>query len=328
MTPDCAVAVAGADITDRLRQTLAEVRVVSTTDRTTDTAEIRFAASDAAIAAPPTGRELRVALGYRETGLVDLGAYWHSETDLECAPGPVVVVRATGADLRPDSAIKTPRTRAWHDTTLGALVEAVAADHGLSPRIDPALAAEPVPHEDQTAESDLHLVRRLAVQYGAAAKVVGPDLVFGAAGSGRSASGAEMPSVELTPTSGVVSLRVAYRDRPKVAAVRAPYWVYVEAAPRHAVAGDGAPAHDLPDPYPDQPRAQAAANAALARHHRAAATLEAALPGTPTLSAGAAVITSGWPIPTANGRWIASRVTHTLTPAAYTTDIQATAPSP
>ena len=146
-TPDCAVSIAGEDVAGRLRRALLELRVVGTTDRSTDTVELRLAGGDggAPLAAPPTGRELRVRLGYRESGLVDQGAYWHTETDIECAPERVVVVRATGADLRPGSALKTPRTRAWHDTTLGAVAEAwpdpAANGHWITTRVTHSLAS-------------------------------------------------------------------------------------------------------------------------------------------------------------------------------------------
>lgn len=326
VTPRCAVAVVdGPDVTDHVRRSLVELRAVSTTDRTTDTVEIALSAGDGGVlAAPPTGRELAVSLGYAESGLVTLGRYWHTETEIECAPSPRIVVRATGADLRRNSALKTPRTRAWHDTTLGAVLDAICSEHGLSPAVDETLAAQVVAHEDQTAESDLHFVRRLAARHDADAKAVGGQLVFAAAGRARSAGGLAMPTVDLSPASGVVALRVSYRDRPSVAAVRAPYWVYVAAAPMHAIAGQGTPAHDLPDPYPDRPTAQAAADAALHGFVRAAGTLEATIPGLPHLSAGCGITTSGWPDATANGRWTATRIAHTLSATTgYTTAITA-----
>lgn len=323
LTPECAIVVAGVDITERLRAALVELRVESTTDRTTDTVEITLAA-DGGVAAPPLGRELRVSIGYRESGLVDLGSYWHTETEIECAPRSRTVVRATGADLRESSAVKTPRTRAWHDTTLRQILEDIAAEHGLALRIDAALAPVPIAHEDQTDESDMHLIRRLAVRYGGSAKLIGPYLVFAAAGTARSATGGAMPSVDLSPQSSVVDLRATYRERPKVASVRARYWSVGAAASQHATAGSGAPVLDLPDQYPDQQTAAAAARSALARHRRAGARLEATIPGDPTLSAGASIHTTGWPIRTANGTWIAERVTHTLA-THYTTTLTATA---
>ena len=305
-----------------------EIRVVSTTDRTTDTVEIALAAgAGSVIAAPPAGRELRVSLGYRETGLVEMGSYWHTETDVELAPVARVVLRATGADLRRDSGIKARRTRAWHDVTLGEVASAIAAEHGLAVHVDGAVAPKHRPHIDQTAESDLHLLQRLSVEYDAVVKVVGPNLIVAKAASGRSAAGAAMPTLTITPVSGALSARVAYRERPQVAAVRASYWRIPLAEPLYAIAGDGDPLFDLPDPYEDAATAQAAADAALARAVRATASVEASVVGDPRISAGCPVATSGWPVEAANGRWIATRVTHTLTATSYTTDVDATAPS-
>lgn len=331
LTPAWSIVADHQDITERCRSHLAGLRVATTTDRTTDTVEITLAGGTAA--PRPTGSEIRVSLGYAETGTVDMGAFWHTETEIETAPVPRVVLRATGADLGPQSRIKVPRSRAWDATTLGAVVSAIAAEHGLAADVSAALAAEPIAHIDQSAESDLHLLQRMARRWDAAAKVVGQQLVFAAAGTGRSAANAAMPAVAITPLSGVVSCRVTYRDRPKVAAVRASYIVARNSGGdgpdpiAHALAGTGEPRYDLPDQYADQPTAAAAAAAKLAEFSRSGARLEASMPGQPNLSAGSLITTSGWH-PAANGTWITDRVTHLLTTAGYTTELTATAPTP
>lgn len=331
LTPAWSIVADDQDITERCLSHLAGLRVATTTDRTTDTVEITLAGGTAA--PRPTGSEIRVSLGYAETRPVDMGAYWHTETEIETAPVPRVVLRATGADLGPQSRIKAPRSRAWDATTLGAVVSAIAAEHGLTADVSAALAAEPIAHIDQSAESDLHLLQRMARRWDAAAKVVGQQLVFAPAGTGRSASNAAMPAIAITPASGVVSCRVTYRDRPQVASVRASYVVSRTQGGdgpdpiAHAVAGAGDPRYDLPDQYADEPTASAAAAAKLAEFARSGARLEASMPGQPNLSAGSTVTTSGWH-PTANGTWIATRVTHLITTTGYTTDLTATAPTP
>lgn len=326
MTPAYAVVADDTDVTGRLRQALAELRVTTTTDRTTDTVEIRLAGD--AVAAPPAGTALRVSVGYAQTGLIEVGLFLHSETEIELAPASRILIRGTGADLRPDSALKTPRSRAWGNTTLGAIVGEIASEHGLTPAVDAALGATPISHLDQTAESDLHFLRRLAARWDADAKVAAERLLFTAAAAAATASGAPMPPIELTPTSGVTSARVTYRGRPEVSSVRARYVALADAdVLPHVVAGTGDPVHDLPDPYANAAYAQAAADAKLAQLTRAAAQLEATIPGTPTLSAGAPITTTGWPS-AANGRWIATRVTHAITPNGFTTELTATPPTP
>ena len=324
LTPQWVLTATDAAVAARLRDVV-ELRVETTTDRTTDTVEITLAGLDAP--APPSGAAISVAIGYREQGPVRMGTYWHTETELALAPERRCVIRATGADLRPQSAIKAPRSRSWDDTTVGEVVAAIAREHGFQPAVGAELAGVAVAHIDQSAESDLHLLRRMAARWDATAKMVGGEIVFARAGTGRAARGAGMPILTLSPDSGVVSARVTYRDRPKIARTRAAYTAYALQDPiAHVTAGEGDPVHGIPDPHPDQHTARAAAAATLARLRRAAARLEATLPGAPDLSAGANITTTGWP-PGANGPWIADRVTHTLSSSGYTTEITATAPT-
>ena len=306
MTPAWTLALDGEDVTARLKPHLASIRVQTTTDRTTDSLEIECA-EGAPLAAPPTGRKLRPSLGYEGRPLVPMGEFWHTETELELVPRRIRI-RATGADFRPQSGIRAPRTRAWHDTTLGAIVEEIAAEHGLTPRVDAALGANAIAHADQTAESDLHLMQRIARHWNGTAKEVGPDLVLAAAGAAASASGVAMPAVRLTPQSGITSGRVEYRDRPRFAAVRAPYRDLATAETLFAVAGAGEPAFDLPATSPDEPQAKAAAHAHLEQLRREGASLSATMPGRPELSAGCAIATRGWG-PVVDGDWIAKSVT-------------------
>ena len=317
VTPAWALEIDGEDWTARLRPHLASIRVETTTDRATDTLEIEFS-GDGALAAPPTGRELRPSLGYGGDP-VAMGRFVHTETEIELAPRRVRI-RATGADFRPASG-----TRAWHDTTVGAIVEAIAAEHGLTPHVDAALAAQAIAHADQTAESDLHLLQRIATHWDAAAKEIGGDLVLAAAGAARSASGTTLPTLRLTPDAGVSSGRAEYRDRPRYASVRAAWRDTAANTLRHAVAGAGDPALDLTDPLPDAEQAAAAAKARLAQLRREGATLSATLPGRPELSAGCPIAAAGWGA-LVDGQWIAVRVIHMLRPdAGFTTEFEAAA---
>lgn len=324
LTPDYSVRVEGAEVAARLKAALAELVVVRGTERATDSVEIVLGDAAGDFAAPPAGRELAVKMGYAESGLVDMGAYWHSETDLEFAPARRLTIRATGADLRAASALKAPRTRAWRDTTVGGIVQQIAADHGHSANVDAALAAVAVADEAQTAESDLHFLRRLAQRYDADARAVGQRLVFARAGAGASASGQPMPSVTVSPDAPPIAGRVSHRERPRYGAVRASWLDTAGGAPATVTAGDGDPTMDLPDPYPTRAEAEAAAASRLNQLARQAATLELELPGNPTLAGGGQIITTGWGDP-ANGRWSITRATHRITPTAgYTTEVTAT----
>ena len=98
------------------------------------------------IGVPGEARELHVFLGYGDR-LIPMGIYYRADIDIEFVPRKLVV-RATAADLRSRSTLKAPRTRAWDDVTLGALVAGIAAEHGYAARIDPSLAESPIAHVD------------------------------------------------------------------------------------------------------------------------------------------------------------------------------------
>lgn len=321
LTPDYEIAAEGEDHTAAIRSALVELRVESTAGRTADSVEIVLGDEGGAVAAPPTGRRIAVRLGYAETGLADPPMeYWHSETEIEFAPRRVVI-RGVAADHRAASTIKAPRSRAWHDTTVAAIVRAVAAEHGLEAHVDPAYGARAVPHIDQT-DSDLHLLHRLAAAHDATAKMVGQQLVFAAAASPSAPSGERMPQIEITPDTPHTSCRLWFRERPRYGAVRAAWIDYGAARVAHETAGGGVPVLELHDPLPSRAQAVAAAEAALRQHGRAGAGLNLDVPGNPALFAASIIVMRHWD-PLVDGPWTVTRATHTITPTGYTTAIVA-----
>ncbi len=117
-----------------------------------------------------------------------MGLFFHSESEIQLAPRRLTV-RATAADFRRRSSLKARKRRSWDNVSLGDLVRSIAAEHDYTGRVHPSLAGVIIPHIDQTAESDLHLLRRLARQYDATTKAAGGRLIFQPRGIGRSAGG-------------------------------------------------------------------------------------------------------------------------------------------
>lgn len=153
-----------------------------------------------------------------------------------------MVLRATAADLRTTSTLKAPRSRAWPATTLGQVVATIAGEHGYTPRIAPALASAALGHIDQAAESDLHLLHRLARHHDATVKAAGGCLVLMPPGAGRSVAGAALPTCTASPAAGtVLSGRIEYRGRPRYNSVVASYHDVATSALIHVTAGSGGP---------------------------------------------------------------------------------------
>lgn len=327
-TPAFRVEASGSDVTDLVTRHLAEIRVTLTSDRASDTLQIDLADDRTTLAIPAAERELRVWLGFRDSGLVPMGVYYHDESEVQLAPR-LLTVRATAADLRGRSVLKAPRRRAWDDVTIGDLVSAIAAQHGYQAAVDPDLAGVTIAHIDQTSESDMHLLQRVARQYDATAKAAGGRLLFLPRGRGRSAATRRALQVhEYAPRErgagerSVISARWSVRGRPRYGRVIASYQDTATAALVHVAAGTGTPTYHVREPLPDRAQAEAAAAARLARLSRQTQELDLSLEGRPTLASESVVVLRRWPHEE-DSRWSVLRAEHILSRQGYRTTVTA-----
>ena len=81
-------------------------------------------------------------------------------------------------------------------------MDAIARRNNLTPRVDATLAAIKVAHIDQTNESDLHFLTRLARQHDAVCTVKKGRLVFLPVNGTRSSTGEELAAITLTRAAG------------------------------------------------------------------------------------------------------------------------------
>ena len=308
-TPAYTVEAGGADVTRQIQDLLIDLRVTLTSDRASDALEIGLSDTATSLATPAAERELRVSLGYADSGLTPMGVYYHDETDRELNPGRLTV-RATAADFRRRSALKAPKRRAFDHVALGDLVTGIADEHGYVGRTAPALASIVVAHIDQTAESDLHLLRRLARQYDAIAKAAGGFLVFAPRGSGRSAGTAQLlPTITLAKAD-LISGRHTARGRPRYGTVIASYHDAETATLVHVRAGTEEPVYEIREPLPDRAQALDAAAGRLARLARQTAEIVVSVLGNPAVVSEGVISMTEWPIP--GSRWTVQRAEHTV----------------
>ena len=184
-----------------------------------DTVELTLDDSDGALDLPPRGAILSLEIGWQQTGLVPKGSYTVDEITHTGAPD-TLVIHARSVDLR--AGLATQQERSWHATTLGNIVQTIAAEHDLKPAIAASLASQPIDHLDQTNESAINLLTRLAYRYDAIATVKDGRLLFVPAGGGVSASGKPIPAVTIVRASGDRHT-FTIADRQTYGAVRALY---------------------------------------------------------------------------------------------------------
>ncbi|MEA9586399.1 phage late control D family protein [Xanthomonas sp. WHRI 10064A] len=269
-TPQWRVVLDGVDLTERIAPRLLDLTLTECRGGEADQLDLRIHDHDGKIALPKRGVRLSVALGWKDTGLVEKGTFIVDEVEYSGAPD-VITVRARSADLTAD--MRTRRERSWHNTTLGAVLNTLAGEHGLTPRVAEVLARTKLPHLDQANESDMNLLTRLGQRFDAVATFKAGALLFAPIGAGTTASGKPLPTVTLTRSDGDQH-RYSVADRDAYSGVRA-YWVDKGKARRQSVlVGTDDNAKRLRESYADEATARQHAHAELERVKRGVAKFD------------------------------------------------------
>lgn len=327
MRPSFRAIVEGDDITAKIRDRLLSLRVTDQAGIQSDAIEFRLdnrpREDGQYLKLPPSTREIRLWLGYKDEGLEPLGTYTVDEVGLS-GPPDTMTIKAKAAKWM--TAFKAPRSRSWHEVTIGTIVRTIAGEHEYRPRISVSLADVAVDHVDQTEESDAHFLTRLAVDHGAIAKPASGYLMFVTRGDAKLSSGKDSPAIAVAREDVVGPWSYLSKDRGKYDAVEAEWQDLAAAQLRVAKAGDGKLVYRLRHSYPDQAAALAAAKAKLTALQRGKATLDGlTLIGNPKIRAESPVELSGFhpDIPT---RWIVTSVTHVLDGSGFRTEVDAELP--
>jgi phage protein D len=182
------------------------------------TMELDDTAGDVAL--PGRGVELSLWLGWMGEALIYKGVYTVDEVAHDGPPDRITVT-ARSADFREEFNVK--REVSWHDVTVERVVSAIAKRYGLKAQISDVLMNIEIDHADQTQESDMSFLTRMAEMLGAIATVKNGYLLFIIPGGGFTASGKPIPSVAITRSSGDRH-RFRIADRDAYTGVRA-YWL-------------------------------------------------------------------------------------------------------
>lgn len=320
-TPTYRILADRVDITRTLAAHLLSMRISDSAGMESDSIEIELDDHESIIELPRTGATLDVSLGYAG-GSASLSASFMVDEIESSGPPQTLTLRGRAADLR--QGLKATKTKSWNDTTLGAIVSTIATENGYEPRISAELAAIKIEHEDQTGESDMHFVTRLARRYDATTKPVSGKLVFVTRGSGKSASGQALPVLTLTREE-ITSWRASLPERGRYKSVTATYHDKGRASQMSVTVGEGVPTLTLRHTYASKATAIKAAKGRLTAISRGQATLSLTLPGRPELSAEGQIRMTGIR-PGVDGLWSITEVSHTLNHQGYVMQIEAEVP--
>ncbi|HHQ4924344.1 TPA: phage late control D family protein [Aeromonas veronii] len=346
--PAYQVLVDGSDISGTLRPRLMHMTITDNRGFSADTIEIALDDSDGKLAMPRRGATLQASIGWQGGPLVDKGTFKIDEVEHGGAPD-VLTIRGKSADLR--GGMNKLRERSWHFETIGAIVEQLAARYGLTPTVDEAFKGMVIDHIDQTNESDLAFLTRLATEQDAIATVKSGRLMFIKAGNGITVSGKPLPAITITRQDGdqhqfSVADRDAYTgviaywqdnkaaEKKKIEVNRKrktkpkeerplPPGVVVNKKENELLVGDSENVKELRHVYASQSNAMRAARAEWEKLQRGVAEFQITLAkGRPELYPEQPTTVRGFKPQIDEADWLLTQVVHDLTDLGYTNRLQ------
>jgi phage protein D len=330
MNPAYRIIANESDITTKLAERLVSLSVVDSSGYDSDTIELVLADHDAdnRITVPPLGAELKVWLGYG-LELVDMGLFVVDELELSGYPEQLTI-RGRAAPYESSKAgktdLQTQKTRHWaKGTKLGGLVAKIAKEHNMTASVSSSLSSLVLPQMDQTSESDLSFLVRLARRFDATVKPTAGRIVVIERGRGKSASGADLSGVVVEKKQ---TTRWSFNNSARDAGgTVVAYYHDLGAAQRKSVTvGSGDPVRKLKNNYQNEATAKKAAQSELAKRGRNGFKINLTIVGNASIRAEVPMVLSGFRVGVPTD-WIISRVEHTLSSAGYSCEVSGEQPT-
>ncbi|RON01804.1 phage tail protein [Pseudomonas brassicacearum] len=265
---------------------------------------------------PSLGGKIGLRVGYLESGLVDKGEFVITRRTPTLFPLRLTLVATAAPFSAADqTGFKQRRSASHGPTTLGALFRQLTSRHGFSPRVAPELALIKIEHIDQSNETDMGFLTRLAYLHDAVAKPVNELYVLARRGQAKSLSGKVLPDIKLSVTTNnrpgdnaFISATLDETARAKYQGCKTSWWDAAAGKVRVEESGI-APFKTVRQRYQSADDARAAAEGEVRRMMREALKVKIGCPGNPGLAAeGIVLLDPTWP-DFMRGRWSIDKVT-------------------
>ncbi|WP_314973033.1 phage late control D family protein [Comamonas testosteroni] len=320
LAPTYRLTVEGRDITPAIDARLVSLTLTEGRANQADQLDIVLSDHDGQLAIPRKEAEISLELGWEGAQLIDKGTFVVDESEHSGAPD-IITIRARAADLGGE--IRKRNEKSWHDTTLGAMLDTLAKRNKLTHKVDAKLGATKVQHIDQTNESDMHFITRLARKYDAVATVKKKHLLFMPINGTKTSKGESLPTIEITRIDGDQH-RWASSTRDAYDGVKALWNDRKFGKRKEVIAGkkDGN-LKTMKETFGSEADALAAAKSELQRINRGMATFDLNLAiGVPELMPQTPVRVTGFKTEIDGQGWLVKEVTHTLGDSGLTSKVQ------
>lgn len=339
MTPAFKILCSGKDLTALYSERLLSIAITDESTEQADSLSIELSNRDGKIVLPEKGETITVSMGY--TGnLREMGKFIIDQVVLNGPPDYVALSGKAAAFTTADGfkPFQTRKTRSWDAIKLGDLVQTIAGEAGMKAAVSAEYNAITLAHVDQTNESDMNLLTRLARDWGAVMKPTFGNLVFVKRGEAKSASGVSIGTVTIKK-SDCSSYSAQLGERTKFKKARTSYHDPASGKSKRVSVGfEGDTSVDDEDPdmedgdgeentyehphdYADEQSAVAGAKSILDQTTRGANEISVTVAGRPDVIAEGTVTLVGFH-PKMDRAWCIKTVAHELSKSGYRTTIR------
>ncbi len=307
-TPVCIITANNKPLNELISSRIISVTVTDNRANEADELSIVLDDSDGALELPKRGVKLNCKMGYLGEDIHDKGDFVVDETEWSGTPD-LITVKASSANFK--SKIKEAKSKSYHRKKFGEIASEVAKNHELTLVMTADLKAINLAHVDQTNESDLNLLQRLAKQNGAEMAVKKDRLLIFKAGSAKTASGKDLPAITLTRNDGD-QFRYSEQDRESDhTGVSASYQDTGKAKREKAVSGEKGKVKHLKGTFANKEEAERASKAKMAEIKRQMAKFSITTAyGIPEISTESPVKLDSFKTEIDKLKWIVEKATH------------------
>lgn len=312
----------GTDITSKINPRLIGLSLTEKRGGEADQLDITIQNHDGLIIPPARGITIPLSLGWLSgddvpIGLVQKGTFKVDEVE-RSGPPDMITIRARSGNVA--GTHRKRQKRIWKNTTLGAIVNEIAAEDGQSSQVESALSAISIDAIEQGSKSNKLFIRDLGQRYDALATWKNDILLFIPIGSTANSAGQSLQQHQWTKSDGF-TWRFAALDINDYDGAEAEYHDQ-ESGEARLVKTGGNNRKRLQKTYANHSDAMAAATAEAARSKRAKFefTFDLAF-GDASIIPNAAVSLSGWDSEIDGINWIVHEVAHKLNSGGLQSDV-------
>lgn len=255
LTPSFKITANGDDVTKALQANLVSISLSDEDGEQSDELTLRVAGL---WQRPSYGDELKVWLGYMETGLAYMGMFVVQTTERE--DNNILTITATGADF---SGMKERRDAQYEEMSLSDIAGEIAGRHGLDVKSD---CDEVLKYVGQSGESDLAFMQRMAEQHNLVFSVKNGTLLLLKRVKNEKKSG-DLPVFEVTAKE-CTKLRIKHSNRQQYGSCLAVWHDTKTNQKKEVTVGNGNPVLRMIRSFRDENEAKVKAEAALEAANR------------------------------------------------------------